>query len=693
MTKPRAGYFSTGDGRGERVLKNKSFWILLILIAVTGAMLASGTFAWLMDTERIDADFQAGVLDIELGQSAGLEFQNLRPLSLAQFEAEFGAAYENVNTDGFDPAPVYFRPVTVNNTGTLPARITISVVNQGAPSGCRIKNMVPDGRGGIEQNGEAACGNELEDALKIYLYQMIGGQWKRIENINLNELTLDSGEKAVYAPGDTIGAGESVQYVIAAHLPETAGNDYQAKHFHGKLYVGAGQTDDGADIGGPAGSVTPEPGRHHYTIKHYITGTRTSVKPDETGSAPAGLMQYNPDMSPVEFGGKTYEPEYSHYSFMVEDEGANVFTVFYREVLTSGDGSSWDEAIIILTPEDLNNVRNGLDKYYKLGRDIDLSQYASWSPIGGVAWASGWFKGGLDGNGFKITNLKINRAADGSQPYTGLFGTVYDSSNRGEVKLKNIVVENADITVSTNGTNYHAGIIAGFCYGASIENCHTAGTLTTKGPGAGGIAGATLSTSYSSLNGGHIKGCSSSAQISSSAGMAGGIVGNVNIPVSECFFTGSVISSSSAVGGIAGAARNSGSVSNCWSSGYVEGAHVQSGGVGGIVGDALAQVRYCYTIAALNTKNNVNPATAAGRTAQPAVGHRTGTVSNVIFLKGRFHVKGTASAIWDDYSGSYLNGGGAGEEDMRTAATYSGWDVGIWDFTGGYPRLRNNMGS
>ena len=65
----------------------------------------------------------------------------------------------------------------------------------------------------------------------------------------------------------------------------------------------------------------------------------------------------------------------------------------------------------------------------------------------------------------------------------------------------------------------------------------------------------------------------------------------------------------------------------------------------------------------------------------------------MIFLKGRFHVKGTASAIWDDYSGSYLNGGGAGEEDMRTAATYSGWDVGIWDFTGGYPRLRNNMGS
>ena len=120
-------------------MKNKSFWILLILIVVTGAMLASGTFAWLMDTERIDADFQAGVLDIELGQSAGLEFQNLRPLSLAQFEAEFGAAYENVNTEGFDPAPVYFRPVTVNNTGTLPARITISVVNQGAPSGCRVK--------------------------------------------------------------------------------------------------------------------------------------------------------------------------------------------------------------------------------------------------------------------------------------------------------------------------------------------------------------------------------------------------------------------------------------------------------------------------------------------------------------------------------------------------------------------------
>lgn len=357
----------------------------------------------------------------------------------------------------------------------------------------------------------------------------------------------------------------------------------------------------------------------------------------------------------------------------------------------SGDGTSWEEAIYITTPEELNAVRNGLDKYYKLANDIDLSIYSNWTPIGGVVYASSWFKGGFDGNGHKITNLTISRTADSTQPYTGLFGTAYDSTGKGEVKLRNVVVENANITVTNNSTNYHTGIVAGFMYGASAENCHTSGTINTKGPGAGGIIGATLSTSYSSYNAGHISRCSSSANITSTAGMTGGIVGNVNIPVSECFFTGSLNSSSSAVGGIAGAARNSGTVSNCWSAGSVKGTHIQSGGVAGLVGDGLSTVKNSYTYAAVDTTNTVSPSTAAGRTAQPAVGHRTGTVSGVFFQSGNFNVKGAVSTVWDDYSGSYLNGVGKTQEELKAASTYVGWDSSVWDLADGfYPSLRNN---
>ncbi|WP_195985893.1 hypothetical protein [Clostridium sp. D33t1_170424_F3] len=399
-----------------------------------------------------------------------------------------------------------------------------------------------------------------------------------------------------------------------------------------------------------------------------------------------------PDSSKIPGGYELTDPAAFHEVEITAD-GVTPDTVDFivRPRPESGDGSSWEEAIYITSPQELNAIRNGLGKYYKLANDIDLSVYTNWQPIGGVLYASSWFKGGFDGNGYKITNLTISRAADSTQPYTGLFGTAYDSTGRGEVKLRNVVVENANITVTNNGTNYHAGIVAGFMYGASAENCHTSGTINTKGPGAGGIIGATLSTSYSSYNSGHISRCSSSASITNTAGMTGGIVGNVNILVSECFFTGSIDSSSSAAGGIAGAARNSGTVSNCWSSGSVKGVHIQSGGVAGLVGDGLSTIKNSYTYAAVNTTNTVNPATAAGRTAQPAVGHRTGTVSGVFFQKGSFHVKGAASAIWDEYSGSYLNGTGATQEMLKTAGAYAGWESSVWDLADGfYPSLRNN---
>lgn len=362
-----------------------------------------------------------------------------------------------------------------------------------------------------------------------------------------------------------------------------------------------------------------------------------------------------------------------------------------KSTMESGDGSSWEQAIVVKTPQELNGIRNDLTKYYKLGKDIDLSAYSNWTPIGGVVYASSWFRGGFDGNGYKITNLNIKRAANRTQPYTGLFGTVYDNTGKGEVKLKNVVIENASIEVTTNGTNYHAGVAVGFLYGASVENCHTSGTITTKGPGAGGVVGATLSTSYSSYNGGHISRCSSDVTLNTNVGPAGGIVGNVNIPVSECYFTGDIVSTSSAAGGIAGAARNSGSITDCWSSGSVKGAHVQSGGVAGIVGDGLSTVRNCYTVSAVHTTNAMNPSTEAGRTAQPAVGHLTGSVNSVFFAKGNFQVKGAASSVWDDYSGSYLNGTGKTADELKTAATFAGWDAGVWNITdGGYPTLVGN---
>ena len=88
--------------------------------------------AWFTDTEKMDADFTAGVLDITVepgeGATAPLTFVNLRPMQYQNFLEEINdAGNGNANVDGYDPKPVYFQPVVVENAGTLPAYIQLSV--------------------------------------------------------------------------------------------------------------------------------------------------------------------------------------------------------------------------------------------------------------------------------------------------------------------------------------------------------------------------------------------------------------------------------------------------------------------------------------------------------------------------------------------------------------------------------------
>ena len=124
-----------------------------VAVLTTLALLAGGTMAYFTDTERIGADFQAGVLDIEVSTSTDgpitqdMTFTNLRPMELESFEEELNgtdfagkAADEivNPNTDGFNPVPVYFHPVTVTNVGSLPAQVRFTMEDAGPCNGKRL---------------------------------------------------------------------------------------------------------------------------------------------------------------------------------------------------------------------------------------------------------------------------------------------------------------------------------------------------------------------------------------------------------------------------------------------------------------------------------------------------------------------------------------------------------------------------
>lgn len=249
---------------------NKKRIVLSALsLVLVFCLLAGGTMAWFTDTEKVAGNFSAGILDIEVNPdpengnfttTKPMEFKNLRPMLLENFDkelVEYDEATEtfadvnNLENNNQDPKnygdnlPIYFRPVHVENRGTLPIYIHLGM---NATAGDDMEPVLyGDNKYEIDQDlyEDKPCENTLEDALKIFVYKKDGDTWTRLENINLNKETATSNEKICYDPTDIIGANEEVTYIIGGYLPPEAGNEYQGQHYHGALEVTAQQADLG----------------------------------------------------------------------------------------------------------------------------------------------------------------------------------------------------------------------------------------------------------------------------------------------------------------------------------------------------------------------------------------------------------------------------------------------------------------
>ena len=173
---------------------------------------------------------------------------------------------------------------------------------------------------------------------------------------------------------------------------------------------------------------------------------------------------------------------------------------------------------IISTPQDLNNVRNNLTAYYELANDIDMSSFGNFIPIGKV---SPYFKGYLDGKGYKIKNLTINETTG----YVGLFGNIANDSSY----IRNLGLENCNI--SGGDVANWCGAISGALNHGTIENCYATGTVQGKYM-VGGLVG--------QFPYGTIKNCYANVNVTG-FGRVGGLVGystNVNCIVENCYSTG-----------------------------------------------------------------------------------------------------------------------------------------------------------
>ena len=231
---------------------------------------------------------------------------------------------------------------------------------------------------------------------------------------------------------------------------------------------------------------------------------------------------------------------------------------------SEGDGSE-GSPYIITKAEELEWFRNEVNRdggdtkaCAKLTADIDLKDFChaaddskiekSWEPIGN---SNKNYQGTFDRNGKTITNLYINA----TQAYMGLFGCTYQST------IKNLTVENANVTNTRNNT----GILAGKAgFESTLQNIKISETCQIKGgDDTGGIAGKLDGNANNCVNYATVQGIKD----------VGGLFGyydRAGNSMTACANYGKVTASSQIAGGLVGY-FSGGTIQNCANYGAVTG--------------------------------------------------------------------------------------------------------------------------
>ena len=272
----------------KRKLAMSGVAILVVLTLVAGA-----TMAWFTDTEKVNANFKAGILDISVSDDDAadgteLNFENMRPMEKDTAIAEMTATLNGTQDyEGYDPDPVYVQQFAINNAGTLPVKVKLTFEEVDPAADDTIKKIVSNGNGGIRQTEETvACNNELgkwydaaavenaypngfeagDDIYNAEFYKGVSTKlhfvlfekdaeegWKPVnDDISLRKLlqvSVDGQENNGVELSDIIPAGATAvdnTYALGAYLDQDAGNEYQGKEYHVNFTVNAKQVDEGA---------------------------------------------------------------------------------------------------------------------------------------------------------------------------------------------------------------------------------------------------------------------------------------------------------------------------------------------------------------------------------------------------------------------------------------------------------------
>ena len=185
---------------------------------------------------------------------------------------------------------------------------------------------------------------------------------------------------------------------------------------------------------------------------------------------------------------------------------------------------------------------------------------AGWAPIGSDSSASTQYSATFDGDGHTISNLFISR---NSTNHVGLFGTTSATS-----AVRNVGLESANVT----GQNY-TGALIGSVYGTLLDASYSTGSVAGN-DNVGGLVGHSSGASGAS---GIIQRSYSTASVTGSGQLIGGLAGSFGGAIKASYATGAV-TGADYVGGLVG------SFSGGITASYFTGSATGTGGnVGGLM--------------------------------------------------------------------------------------------------------------
>ncbi|WP_239618411.1 beta strand repeat-containing protein, partial [Cohnella mopanensis] len=315
-----------------------------------------------------------------------------------------------------------------------------------------------------------------------------------------------------------------------------------------------------------------------------------------------------------------------------------------------GDGTA-GSPFLISTGSQLNKIRGNYIEggfYFKLTTNIDLTGFAGgtgWVPIG--TWDHP-FKGHLDGDGYKISGLKIT---GGSIDNSGLFGYVGMNGYITNVKLENVKI---------SAGNWAGGLVA-VNDGGTIENSSASGSVAgTRGVGV--LIGSNIGTVRNSYAAGSVSGTES----------VGGLAGINGKEILDSFASVQVNGSLN-VGGLVGwQSQNRAVISNSYASGSVSGSEKVGGLVGWNYQGAIASGNHASgTVSGIGTMKYVGGLAGFNEYGTISDSYASGNVSGKIEVGG---------LVGYDYGGIISNSYSSGNISGSSNSTNAGGLVGRTDY-------------